>query len=321
MWPWKKFAANCGQGSGLMRNVIVICGDAPRIADEAGHVLALDVDGDAGSASKVTMKVGELTKTMVANIPGRLADLLEIACYVHCADQFVRRDSPQMPALGRDWRRTFKFCIAVRDPAFWRQPEICRRLADALGFLSGDYYEFEFSKTQRISAPQDYLDFGGGETAAGFMPEEVILFSGGLDSFAGAVDTLLRRNSPVVLVSHQSSSLVTSIQAGLIREMQLRAGQNHVLHIGVTINKGLEEAAEFTQRARSFLFATLGFVVAHMFDRQRVTFFENGIVSIINQSISIFTFRRHIAGMAFGKRIGSYPASFVGYALRRQPCF
>jgi 7-cyano-7-deazaguanine synthase in queuosine biosynthesis len=226
------------------------------------------------------MEVTELTKTMVANIPDRLADLLEIACYVHCADQFTRRDSAQMPALGRDWSRTFRFHLAVRDLRFWREPEVCRRLVDTLGFLSGDEFEFEFVETRRNSAPQDYLDFSGGGTAAGFTPEEIVLFSGGLDSFAGAVDALLRRKVRVVLVSHQSSTLVTSIQDKLVKELQVRAGRDQILHIGVRVNKGSEEAVEFTQRARSFLFATLGFVVAHMFDRRKITFFENGVVSI-----------------------------------------
>src|SRR5689334_13199313 len=108
-----------------MSNVTVICGDAPRISEDSGQVLALDIAGDVGSPSKVTMEVTELTRAMVANIPDRLADLLEIACYVHCADQFIRRDSVQMPGLGRDWSRTFKFRIAVRDILFWGQPEVC----------------------------------------------------------------------------------------------------------------------------------------------------------------------------------------------------
>ena len=226
------------------------------------------------------MEVTELTKAMVANIPVRLLDLLEIACYVHCADQFTRRDSAQMSALGRDWSRTFKFRVAVRDFRFWQEPEVCRRLVDTLGFLSGDDYEFEFFETMRSSARQPYLDLSGGGAAAGFTPDEIILFSGGLDSFAGTVDALLSRKVRVVLVSHQSSTLVTSVQNRLISELRVRAERDQLLHVGVRVTKGSVEAVEFTQRARSFLFAALGFVVAHMFDQQKVTFYENGIVSI-----------------------------------------
>jgi hypothetical protein len=47
----------------------------------------------------------------------------------------------------------------------------------------------------------------------------------------------------------------------------------------VTINKGQEEAVTFTQRSRSLLFATLGLIVARMFRKNKLSFFENGIVS------------------------------------------
>ena len=46
------------------------------------------------------------------------------------------------------------------------------------------------------------------------------------------------------------------------------------------INKGQEEAAEFTQRSRSLMFATLGFVVARMFGLNDLSFYENGVMSI-----------------------------------------
>jgi hypothetical protein len=52
------------------------------------------------------------------------------------------------------------------------------------------------------------------------------------------------------------------------------------MHVGITVNKGTEEAREFTQRARSFLSATLGAVVADLFALREVLFFENGVVSL-----------------------------------------
>src|SRR5205823_3357947 len=39
-------------------------------------------------------------------------------------------------------------------------------------------------------------------------------------------------------------------------------------------------AQDFTQRTRSFLFGTLAFVVAHIFRKKEITFYENGIVSL-----------------------------------------
>ena len=100
-----------------------------------------------------------------------------------------------------------------------------------------------------------------------------------LDSLAGAVDELIGNKKKVVLVSHQSSTLITSKQNALVGELRSRT-QNNQLYVPVTINKGQEEALEFTQRTRSFLFATLGIIVARMFGKNELNFFENGIISL-----------------------------------------
>jgi hypothetical protein len=69
-----------------------------------------------------------------------------------------------------------------------------------------------------------------------------------------------------------------------------RAPPSSLFHVSVLITKGKQEAVEFTQRSRSFLFAALGFVVAHLFRRTEITFFENGVVSM-NLPIA-----RHVIG-------------------------
>jgi hypothetical protein len=50
--------------------------------------------------------------------------------------------------------------------------------------------------------------------------------------------------------------------------------------VPAAINKGQEEAADFTQRTRSLMFATLGLIVARMFGRKDLSFYENGVISI-----------------------------------------
>jgi hypothetical protein len=107
-----------------------------------------------------------------------------------------------------------------------------------------------------------------------------VLFSGGLDSFAGSLEAVLGRDERVVLVSHHASNVLASKQNGLVEGLRERARRGRVFHVGVVVNKGGEEAADFTQRTRSFLFATLGFVVARLFRKAEVAFFENGVVSL-----------------------------------------
>jgi 7-cyano-7-deazaguanine synthase in queuosine biosynthesis len=220
----------------------------------------------------------EITRQMMANVPDRLADLFDISCYVHCADRLAVRDRPEMPEGGVGWRRTLRFLIAVRDPDFWNTPTINAMLCGTLGFLSGDRFSFDFAQQEGSNHRQEYLDLRGGAPADEFRPEEIILFSGGLDSLAGAVDALLVRRVPVVLASFQSANLVHSIQARLAAALRERAGLTRLLYFGLGLT-GAGEMTEPTQRTRSFLFACFGMMVAHLFGRRVVTFYENGIVS------------------------------------------
>jgi 7-cyano-7-deazaguanine synthase in queuosine biosynthesis len=217
---------------------------------------------------------------MVAEIPDRLADLLELACYVYCADQFTRRDTARMRKMGAAWRRQFRFRIPVRDSTFWRRVDVRQALTEALSFLSEDDYHFNFVQSRASPSLEPYLHFPSAGPPAGFIPDRVVLFSGGLDSLTGAVEALVKRKEKVVLVSHQSSRMVQSKQLDLIQELRARTKPSQLFYVGVHVSKGGAEARDFTQRSRSFLFAALGCVVARLFGRSEISFFENGVVSL-----------------------------------------
>jgi hypothetical protein len=263
-----------------MRDLLVLCGDLSANRRDGARALRLDVGAARGQEGRINLQVSQITRTMVANLPDRVADLLEIACYVYSAHQLTRREGRTMPHMGADWRRTFRFRIAVRDPAFWNSEEIRTLLAETLGFLSEDSFEFAFERTRRQSSAQGFLELEGDGPAAGFRPERVILFSGGLDSMAGAAESLLRERVPVVLVSHHSSNLARGVQRTLAEALRTRAGADRLLHVTVRINKGSGGAVEDSQRTRAFLFASLAFAVASMMGQRQVTFYENGIVSL-----------------------------------------
>src|SRR3984893_12856531 len=74
--------------------------------------------------------------------------------------------------------------------------------------------------------------------------------------------------------------MIASKQNALVIALRERTVSGSLFHIPVTANKGQEEATEYTQRTRSFLFATLGLIVARMFGRNELSFYENGVVSI-----------------------------------------
>jgi hypothetical protein len=104
------------------------------------------------------------------------------------------------------------------------------------------------------------------------------MFSGGLDSLAGAVETAAT-GGKLVLVSHRPVSTLDSRQNVLFKELQkLYPGQ--LLRIPVWVNKAESLGREPTQRTRSFLFSALGTLVAQSIEANGVRFYENGIVSL-----------------------------------------
>ena len=257
----------------------MFCSGAGRRTKQADDLI-LDVAAPRGTFGHVALGLERLTSTMLSDLLPRLADLLEIASYVHCADQFTERDDLSMPEMGAGWRRKFEFHIGVRDPEFWSEPDFRDQLAPTLGFLSDDHFSFHFTEMGRREERQSCLELSADGQTSGFRPDQVMMFSGGLDSFAGAVEAVLKHGKRVALVSHQSSTLVTGFQAKLVRALKHRAGQDKLLHVRVKLTRGSHRPVEFTQRTRSFLFSVLGFLVAHLFGKRDVTFYENGIVSM-----------------------------------------
>jgi 7-cyano-7-deazaguanine synthase in queuosine biosynthesis len=242
--------------------------------------LRLDVNAPEGSKERVSLRIDHITRRMASNIPPRLVDLLEIAAYVYSADQLATRGGDKMVAMGRDWRRDFRFLVPVRDLDFWRQRGVTEQLVRSLSFLSDDYYRFDFREAVRARSVEDYLDFEADGPPAGFQPDGVALFSGGLDSLAGVAATLLHGESRLALVSHYASTKIQSRQTELATAIAAKGAAGRFMHVGIRVTRGQEEPRDFTQRTRSFLFASLAFVVAWLFRKDRITFFENGVTSV-----------------------------------------
>ncbi|MBI5716617.1 MAG: 7-cyano-7-deazaguanine synthase [Burkholderiales bacterium] len=232
-----------------------------------------------GKDYNVTLKVSDISQKMVANVAPELIDLLEIATYVYCADQATTRGGNSSQDYGAKWRRQLQFHIPVREPELWSSKPVRTALCATLGFLSDDEYEFTFKKLARPPPADQYLDFGAGG-ASGFQAEEVVLFSGGLDSLAGAVQEAIINKRSVALVSHRSSPKIDSKQKALVQDLLARGQARQPFHVPVWVNKEKALGKEYTQRTRSFLFASLGAVVARIFDLWRIRFYENGVVSI-----------------------------------------
>ncbi|WP_366192420.1 hypothetical protein [Meridianimarinicoccus marinus] len=203
-------------------------------------------------------------------------DLLEIASTVFFADGAVPRGGPTRPEMGSSWRRSFSFTIPVRNPTFWNRPDVGAALVNTVGFLTEDSVSFAFTEKATDVERQPFLDLD--PTGAAFDAEEVILFSGGLDSFAGALEALSTTSAKVILLTHRSAQKAIPRQVELGKHLADRF-PNRMLHINVLARRRGQEASDSSQRSRSFLFAALGQVVAGVFGARRVSFYENGVIS------------------------------------------
>jgi 7-cyano-7-deazaguanine synthase in queuosine biosynthesis len=156
-------------------------------------------------------------------------------------------------------------------------PAVTQTLIDTLSFLSEDDFAFDFAPLEVAPRAATYLDLG---PSAGFVPSDVILFSGGLDSLAGAVEALAAQNRKVALVSHRSVAKVASAQRALVQDLRGKFGARRVMHIPVWMNLMGRLNQESTHRTRSFLFTALAAVTARLCGLDRFSFYENGIVSL-----------------------------------------
>ena len=234
----------------------------------------MDVQGER----TVNLRISDISHAMVGNVPDLMLDLLEIAAYVYCGDQRATRGTEKLTNAGSLWLRGMHFVIPVRCLDVWSGFELRDELERTLGFLSDDTYEFEFVQAVKpLAEPAMYFpDLSEGT----FAPDEVALFSGGIDSFAGALDSIVGEGRRTVLVGHHSAPKVFAVQKELVGLLKAAGHASRLFYVPINVTNTNIEPAEPTQRSRSFLFASLAFVLAQMFGKDQFTFYENGVVSL-----------------------------------------
>ncbi len=257
-----------------MAEYIVNC--FPPKADVRGdEQLRFDIDG---KSKAVSLRIGHIRKSLVLGLPDVALDLIEIAAFVYAIDSSVSRGGLTDQKMGAKWHRRFRVSLPVRNLALWSIPQLKRSLEETLMFLSGDRFDFDFTKMETEAAlPERYFDFG--EESA-WQPDSVLMFSGGLDSFAGALEEIIDRKQKVALISHFSATKIAPIQRNLQKHMAEALDSQMLMHFPMRVQLAGGTNVEGTHRARSFLFAALGMATAIAFDKKRVSFYENGVVSL-----------------------------------------
>lgn len=219
------------------------------------------------------------------DLPKRILDLLQIAAYVFCGDRMANRGSRES-VNNSSWARSFEFHIPVLDIEFWDCDKTKKALNNALSFMTGDRsFSFVFTETNKNPAEvknkqlsmfaDEYNDFKEAQET------DVMLFSGGLDSLAGAVQRLnVESDRSLCVVSHKSSKTVTHTQNALISALNDKYS-NRIKKYGFECcNKNGLKSKEETQRTRMFLFSAIAFSLCNCYKKHEFYVYENGITSI-----------------------------------------
>jgi 7-cyano-7-deazaguanine synthase in queuosine biosynthesis len=218
----------------------------------------------------------KLEAQLLTEITPRYHDFLEIASAIFAADGSIIRGGQTREGMGSGWRRDFRFRIPVRDFSFWSRSEVSALLVDIVTFLTDDDFTFEFAPRDDDGLLEPYLDLDPVE--AQYPADRVILFSGGLDSFSGALDVLANSNDRVLLVTHRSAQKVIPRQVDLGAYLAGRF-PGRVKHLHLIARRKGRESTDTTQRSRTLLFTAIGAAVCQAFEATQINFFENGIVS------------------------------------------
>lgn len=202
-------------------------------------------------------------------------DLLFLATAVYIADTRINREMHAQDG----WTREIDLYLPVANLGLW-DSNVVDVIHKALRFLTGDIWQVTFRQRPRGRA---HL-VNGTASLLMFKPDNVCLFSGGLDSFIGAVDLIENGRIPL-LVSHYytgSDSQPQDRSFDLLKSVyEIKNYQRQQIFLGADSKDLVDEGVEKTQRSRSFLYLSIGSLFADSIKGSTSLYVpENGLISL-----------------------------------------
>ena len=220
--------------------------------------------------------VGQILNELVQRrmYPGEIAiDLAILAATVTAADTRISRQEDAQDS----WTREIDLYLPVSDVGLWSGN--ARRIERMLLFLTGDFWRVSFRGRQR--GMKSLIGRPGSRIGLPF--DTVCLFSGGLDSFVGAIDLLERGRDPI-FVSHYKDASTNSQEACAAR-LSKRYGDFGPRHVRANVSFDKNDlpglGTETTTRGRSFIFLALAALAADAIEGTTPIYVpENGLISL-----------------------------------------
>jgi 7-cyano-7-deazaguanine synthase in queuosine biosynthesis len=228
-------------------------------------ILTIEFDA-AGRSQLAKNRVFEILRDNEINAQDTMRDLINLALSVYTGDLRIER------SFSRDhWQRNITLHLPVVDLARWQ--ESTQIIQDMLSFLTGDHWTvlFRARNADPVISPGDLP-----------VPDAMVLFSGGLDSFAGAIDVLEEREGLIGLVGQYGSGSTSQSQEQTHQVLNNEyPDRSRRYGFWAQPSRPGERSSENTMRSRSILFLALGTVMAAARGHRRTLFVpENGFISL-----------------------------------------
>lgn len=209
---------------------------------------------------EVRLNYSALRAYLFAELTPLDVDLIVIAGVVSYADRAVRR------SRARGWSRNFAIRVPVHHPDQWKLPDVSSALRDALRFLTGDNWEFDF--VDRELDPEIAQLKLNLLPALGSSPA-VLPFSGGLDSFA-MLKILSQDTTTIVVTAKQN------VSRALLDETTGQMHPQRIHRVTIPIEFAGLRHPEPTYRTRAFVFQVLAAIAARLSSASAIVIGENG---------------------------------------------
>lgn len=193
-------------------------------------------------------------------------DILYFTSIIYSIDKLIPRNK-----ADDNWSRDINLSIPVSDAVSWERAKL--DLKNALDFLTSDNWNLSFSKVKR-----PYFQKKKNSLPLNANIDNICLFSGGLDSLAGAIN-LIDESDNILLISHvDSTGAASTIQQPLIKKIKENYPNKNIKQSQFHIYA--DASNEETTRGRSILFHGLALFHAMNLDVNKIIAPENGVISI-----------------------------------------
>jgi 7-cyano-7-deazaguanine synthase in queuosine biosynthesis len=205
--------------------------------------------------------------------PPLLADLTDLAAAVHIADRLSRNQ--------KDMPRRILIRLPIRQSDILDQPFIHQKLLKLLYWFTEDEWSFEFlpyTKGGRSSELKSCLPFPQGTT----YPTHIVLWSGGLDAFAGLYQQLKNEQQICyTLFGTGGNNMIAHAQRRTASAIEkLFPKRTKLIQLPLQLSESSKIKKSSSARSRGFVFMLLGAVCACQEGQTTLNIYENGVGAI-----------------------------------------